>query len=107
MALAAAEAAMQVRPLAGVGFQRALDQMQCLIETDRQLRGDHVRAQGFGRTVHALGQTQDEVALMDLGGDVENVADDGHSGSLSAWGRYRWWMAGSLDGTSAPSRLQK
>jgi hypothetical protein len=54
MALPAAEATMQVSTFTGVRLQSTPDQLQSLIEADRQLRRDHVGTEGFSRTVHAL-----------------------------------------------------
>src|SRR5262245_19403423 len=82
VALPAAEATVQVGTFTGVRLQSTPDQRQGLIETDRQLRRDHVGTESFSRTVHALAQVQDKVALMDLGGEFEDVADEGHSNAL-------------------------
>lgn len=78
MAFPTPEAAVEVRAFARVGLESALDQPQGLIETDLQLRRDHIRAQGINRTIDALGQAEDEVTLMDLGGNGENIADRSH-----------------------------
>src|SRR5712692_8341074 len=82
MALAAAKAAMQIGAFAGVGLQGSADQIQSLIETDRQLRRDHVAPQGGGRTSDPLGQAQDKIALVHLRGNVEDGADGGHVGTF-------------------------
>jgi hypothetical protein len=82
MALAAVEATVRVSPFAGEGFEGALDQVRGLIEADDQLRCHYVGAQGIGGALDAFGQAQDEVSLMYLAGDVEDVADEGQSGTL-------------------------
>src|SRR5215510_13115925 len=84
MALAAAKAAVQIGPLAGVGLQGAPDQVQGLVETPHQLRRDHVCAQGVGWPRHALGEAQNKIALVHLGGNVKDVADGGHIRPLFA-----------------------
>jgi hypothetical protein len=64
MALAAAEAAVQVGAFAGAGFEGALDETQGLIETDDQLWRDHISAQRIGSALNTFGQAQDEVTLV-------------------------------------------
>jgi hypothetical protein len=82
MALAATEAAVQVGAFAGAGFEGALDETQGLIETDDQLWRDHISAQRIGSALNTFGQAQDEVTLVYLSGDIEDVADEGHSTAL-------------------------
>ena len=66
VALAAAEAAVQVAGLARVGIDGALDEAQGLVEAGRQLRRHHVVPQRRRRVGvrHARRQVQDEVALV-------------------------------------------
>src|SRR5262249_54883735 len=84
MAFAAAKAAVQIGAFAGVALQGTPDQVQGLVETPHQLRRDHVRAQGVGWPRHALGEAQDKIALVHLGGNVKDVADGGHIRTLFA-----------------------
>src|SRR5262252_979690 len=84
MALATAKAAVQIGPFAGVGLQRTPDQVQGLVETPRQLRRDHVCAQGVGWPCDALGEAQDKITLVHLGGNVKDVTDGGHMRTLFA-----------------------
>jgi hypothetical protein len=75
-----AETAVQVGGLAGPRLDRALDELQGLLEARGQLGGDHVAVQGLTGVRDTLGQPEDEVPLVDLVGDVEEVSDqDGHS----------------------------
>ena len=78
VALAAAEAAVQVRALAGVRSDRAADQRQRVIEAARELRRHHVVAQRLLGPLHPLRQPQHEIALMDALGEIEDVGDGGH-----------------------------
>src|SRR5262245_17500158 len=78
MALAAAKAAVQIGAFAGVGLQGAPDQVEGLVKTAYQLWRDYVRAQGVGRPRDALGEAQDKVALVHLGGNIKDVTDGGH-----------------------------
>jgi hypothetical protein len=82
MALAAAKTAVQIGTFAGVALQGAPDQVQGLVEAPHQLRRDHVRAQGVGWPRDTLSEAQDKVALVHLGGNVEDVADGGHMRTL-------------------------
>jgi hypothetical protein len=73
MALAAAEAAMQVAGLAPPGVDGALDEAQSVVETGGQLRRHHVvpqRRRGV-RVRHARRQVQDKVALVHLLGKIQ------------------------------------
>jgi hypothetical protein len=69
--LAAAEAAVQVRSLAGAAGHRVADEVEGLVEAPHQLGGDDVLAQRAGGIDDALGQAEDEVALLDVFGDVD------------------------------------
>ena len=80
VALAAAEAAVQVRRLAGAGGHRALDEIECPIEGAGELRRHDVGPQRLGGPRHALGEPEDEVVAVDLLGDVDQVADQRHAG---------------------------
>ena len=84
VALAAAEAAVQVGRLAGARRQRALDEVEGPVEGVGELRRDDVGAQRLGGLRHALGEPQDEVVAMDPFGDVDEVADRRHVGSVRA-----------------------
>ncbi len=80
MRLAAAEAAVEVRGLAAPVTERAADQAERAVERIDQ-RGRH--DVGFGRllrVLHALRQLDDEVALPDLVGQIEEVLHAGHRG---------------------------
>ena len=78
VALAAAEAAVQVRALAGIRSDRAADQRQRIIEATRELRGHHVVAQRLPGPLHPLREPQHEITLMDALGEIEDVGDGGH-----------------------------
>ena len=78
VALAAAEAAVQVGALAGVRGHSAADQRQRGIETARELFRHYVVAQRLLWPLHPLCQPQNEIALMDALGEVEDVGDGGH-----------------------------
>src|SRR5574337_1607544 len=78
MALAGAKTAVQVRALAHLAIEGALDHAECLIEALHQLwRGDVV-AHGLGGRIQAIRQAQDEVALMNLLRQVKNLAQFWH-----------------------------
>ena len=67
MALARAEAAVQVGRLAGVVDQGAVDEAQRVVEAPGQLVGDHVLRDRLLRVFDALGQLEHEVAAVDGG----------------------------------------
>ena len=81
MTLAAAETAVQIRSLAGVALDRALDDRQRLIETRFELGGDDVIRNRLGRIGDAFGQAQHEVATVHLLGQGDEVFDEsvGHN----------------------------
>ena len=78
VALARAEAAVEVGGLAVAGVEGRLDEAQRVVEGVGQLGRDDVVGQrpvGLARG-DALGEVQDEVAAMDLIGEVEQRADE-------------------------------
>ena len=90
MALAAAEAAVQVGALGRVAVHRATDQRQRLLERLHQLRRHHVLLQRLPALVglQAFSQAQDEVALVDGLRDGEDVTDRGHSSMSPSASRH-------------------
>ena len=100
MALAAAEAPVQVGGLAGARRERALDQIERPVEGVGKLRGHDVGLERLGRIRHALGEPEDEVVAVDLLRDVDQVADQRHAGALGARADPRAAMI-----SVAPSRL--
>ena len=78
VALAGAETAVQVGRLAAAGLHGLLDEAQGLVEGIDQLRRHHVVAQRLLRLGDALGQLQDEVALVHALGDVDQVFQQRH-----------------------------
>ena len=78
MALAAAEAPVQVRRLAGAGRERAPDQVERPVEGAGELRRHDVGPERLGGPGHALREPQDEIVAMDPFRDVDQVADQCH-----------------------------
>ena len=73
VALARAEAAMQVSGLAAAGLDRLLDEAQRVFKGIDQLRRYHVVAQRRVRVGHAFGQLEHKVALMHALRNVDQV----------------------------------
>ena len=88
MALARAERSVQVAGLRPVLRQRRPDETQRLVEGHPQLRGDHVGVQGGLDVLHALGEAQHEVTLVDLLRDADELAQQRLPG-LHRCGRHR------------------
>ena len=82
VALARAEAAMQIGRLAAVGLHRPLDEVQGLVEVPRQLRGHHISAERLLRVGDALRQFEHEVAAVDALRQVDEVLDVGGHGAV-------------------------
>ena len=78
VALAASEAAVQVRALAGVLPDCAPDQRQRAFEAAHKLRRYHVVLQGPLGVLHPLRQPQHVVSLVNAFGQIEDVGDGGH-----------------------------
>ena len=78
VALAAAEAAVQVGRLAGAALDGAADERQGRVEVLGQLGRDHVVGQHHVGVFDVLGQPEDEVALLHAVGDLDQVFDEGH-----------------------------
>ena len=78
VALAAAEAAVQVRALADAGSDGVSDQVKGCTKTVHELRRHHVIAQRLIGPLDAFGKTQDEVALMHAVGQIEDVSECPH-----------------------------
>src|SRR5690606_34204687 len=78
--LARAEAAVQVGGLRAAGLDGAGDEPERVVERRGDLRRDLVAVDGGLRLLvgDALGQLEDEVAVADLGGDVDELTDEGH-----------------------------
>jgi hypothetical protein len=70
---------MQIRGLAGAALDRLLDEGQRVVETGVELRRHDVVAQRRFGMRHAIGELEDEVALMDLLRDADQVPDECHS----------------------------
>ena len=77
VALAAAEAAVQVRALAGIRSHRAADQRQRIVEAARELRRHHVVAQRLPGPLHPLRRA------------AARNRPDGHARGDRR--RRRWW----------------
>ena len=78
VALAAAEAAVQVGRLARAALDRAADERQGGVEVLGQFRRDDVVVQHPLRVLDVLGEAEDEVALLHAVGDLDQVFDEGH-----------------------------
>ena len=114
VALAASEAAVQVRALAGVLADRAPDQRQPVFEAAHELWGYHVVGQGPRGVRHPLRQPQNVVSLVDALGQIEDVGDGRHGlGAPARIARsYRAIMSGPFHAgadddlvLSGPNRL--
>ena len=88
VALARAERSVQVAGLRPVLRQRRPDETQRLVEGHPQLRRDHVGVQGGLDVLHALGEAQHEVTLVDLLRDADELAQQRLPG-LHRCGRHR------------------
>ena len=82
MALAAAEAAVEDRRLGARRLDRLADERQRGVEAVAQLGGDDIVGERLICVVDALGQLQHEVALEDLLGDVDELAQQRHRVTL-------------------------
>ena len=74
----ATKTAVQIGPLAGVGFQGALDEREGLVEADDELGSDHVVPQRLLGPADAFREAQDEIPLMDALRNIEDFVDGGH-----------------------------
>ncbi|EXI81303.1 MAG: hypothetical protein AW10_01317 [Candidatus Accumulibacter appositus] len=92
VALARAETAVQVRGLAGAALDRLLDEVQRIVEAGVELRCHHVVAQRRFSMCHALGQLEDEVALVHALRDGDQVFQQRHRmlpfRRPAPWGRH-------------------
>ena len=88
VALARAERSVQIAGLRPVLRQRRPDETQRLVEGDPQLRRDDVGVQGGLDVLHALGEAQHEVTLVDLLRDADELAQQRLPG-LHRSGRHR------------------
>src|SRR5690606_12737307 len=79
--LAGPEAAVQVGGLRVASLDGPGDEAERVVERGCDLRCDLVALDGRGRLVlgDAGGQLEDEVPVADLGGDVEDLTDEGHA----------------------------
>jgi hypothetical protein len=91
VALAGTETAMQIRGLAGAALDRLLDEGQRVVETGVELRRHDVVAQRRFGMRHAIGELEDEVALVDLLRDRNQFSDQGHCRAFLqlGWSRIR------------------
>src|SRR5690606_14563508 len=108
VALAGAEAAVQVAGLAAAALDRALDESQRLVKAPPKLRRHDVVAHRPLGIPHALGQLEDEVALVHPLGDADQLLEQhllAHSAaSLRSRPRLRLLvLAGGVQPASASS----
>lgn len=89
VALAAAEAPVQVGGLAGAGRKRALDEIERPVEDVGKLRGHDVGLERLGGIRHALGEPEDEIVAVDPLRDVDQVADQRHVVEGAAGSEHR------------------
>ena len=75
MAFAAAETAMQIGRLAGISRNSALDQCERGVETLLQLRRNDVAVDRLGRACYSLSQPENEIAPVNLLGQIQKVFD--------------------------------
>ena len=85
VALAGAETAMQIGRLAAAGLHRLLDEAQRVGERIYQLRRHNVISQGLLGLGDALGELQDEVALVHPLRNGDQVFQQGHVKRLSCF----------------------
>ena len=72
--LAGTEAARQERGLGAVFLHRSTDQRSSFGERRQELVGDYVTGDGLRCLLGGIGELEDEIALPDLGGDGDGVA---------------------------------
>ena len=77
VALAASEAAVQVRRLAAVPVQGAANEVERCVEAPDELGRDNVVAERLGGLLDALGEAQNEVPTMDVLGEIDQLFDRG------------------------------
>ena len=80
VALAGTERAVEVGRLAAAVVESTLDEGQGLVEPVCQLGGYDIVAKGSFGVVHALGEVQHEVALVDGIGNLDDFGDQRHGG---------------------------
>lgn len=78
VALAGAEAAVQIRGFAATGLHRLLDEPEGVIETLDELRCDYIILERLLGVANPLGELQDEIAPVHALRDVNQIAHPRH-----------------------------
>ena len=101
VALAAAEAAVQVGRLARRRLERAPDEAEGVVERLNELRSDDVTVHRLGGVLDALRQAENEIAAMDLLRQINEIANVSRHQTLALLRRREFPAGGCHARTSS------
>ena len=88
--LARTERPVQVGGLAGAAGYRGADEVEGLVEAADEFGSDDVLSERPGWVDDALRQAEDEIALADVFGDLDQLTKEGHRADL------RWKLSSGM-----------